>query len=249
MRYLIYFSYDGTNFKGFQKQPGYRCIESELERALFDINNHKETSIVGSGRTDRGVHANCQCAHFDLDISITPYKLKCALNSLLPNDIHVFKVEEKDNSFHARFNAKKKTYKYIINCGEYNPIERNYVYQYGKKLDVEKMKKEIKSFIGKHDFKSFVSQDRVLSNYERIIYDAFIKENGDKVIFYFIGNGFMKYQVRNMVGILFKIGKGKLNEGIVNEIFLDSSKKKYITTMKREGLYLDDIKYEECNNG
>lgn len=245
MRYLIHFSYDGTNFKGFQKQPLLRTVEGEFEKALYNINNHKKTNIVGSGRTDRGVHANCQCAHFDLDINITIYKLKCALNSLLPEDIHVFKVEEKDDNFHARFNAKKKTYKYIINCGEYNPIERNYAYQYGKKLDVDKMKKEIKSFIGKHNFEPFVSDEKVLDNYERVISDAYIDEENDKVIFYFTGNGFMKYQVRNMVGVLFKVGRGKLKEGIVNEIFEDFSKKKYITTMKREGLYLDNIVYEE----
>ena len=94
MRYLIKFSYDGTNFNGYQKQPGHRCVESELEKALFDINDHKKTKVVGAGRTDRGVHANCQCAHFDLDIDITLYKLKCALNSLLPPDIHVFEVSD-----------------------------------------------------------------------------------------------------------------------------------------------------------
>ncbi len=235
MRYLIHFSYDGTNFSGYQKQPGHRCVESELERALYSINNYTDTKIVGAGRTDRGVHANHQCAHFDLSISITLYKLKCALNSLLPLDIHVFDVEEVDSEFHARFNAKRKTYKYIINCGEYNPIERNYVYQYGKTLDVEKMKKEIKSFIGVHDFKPFVSEEAVKNDYTREIYDAYIEEDGDKVIFYFIGNGFMKYQVRNMVGVLFKIGKGKLDNGIVNQIFDDYSLSKVITTMKREG--------------
>lgn len=243
MRYLIHFSYDGTNFNGFQKQPGCRCVESEFEKALFSINNHKETKIVGSGRTDRGVHANHQCAHFDLDIDITLYKLKCALNSLLPPEIHVFKVENVDDNFHARFNAKRKTYKYIINCGEYNPIERNYVYQYCKKLDVEKMKKEIKSFIGKHNFKSFVSEESKKDNYEREIYDAYIKEENNKVIFYFIGNGFMKYQVRNMVGVLFKVGKGKLNLGIVNEIFNNDELAKNVTTIKREGLYLENIEY------
>ena len=243
MRYLIHFSYDGTNFNGFQKQPGCRCVESEFEKALFSINNHKETKIVGSGRTDRGVHANHQCAHFDLDIDITLYKLKCALNSLLSPEIHVFKVENVDDNFHARFNAKRKTYKYIINCGEYNPIERNYVYQYCKKLDVEKMKKEIKSFIGKHNFKSFVSEESKKDNYEREIYDAYIIEENNKVIFYFIGNGFMKYQVRNMVGVLFKVGKGKLNLGIVNEIFNNDELAKNVTTIKREGLYLENIEY------
>ena len=243
MRYLIKFSYDGTNFCGYQKQPGKRCVESELEKALYDINNHTTTKVVGAGRTDRGVHANCQCAHFDINVDITLYKLKCALNSLLPDDIHVFSTEIVDENFHARFSSKKKRYKYIINCGEYNPIERNYVYQYGKKLDVEKMKKEIKSFIGEHDFKPFVSEEAIKEDYKRTIYEAYIEEDQDKVIFYFIGNGFMKYQVRNMVGTLFKVGKGKLPLGIVDEIFKDNSKSKLITTIKREGLYLDNIEY------
>ena len=244
MRYLIHFSYDGTNFNGYQKQPGCRTVEEEIEKALFDINDHKNTKVVASGRTDRGVHANHQCAHFDIDIEITLYKLKCALNSLLPEDIHVFNVEKVNDDFHARFNAKRKTYKYIINCGEYYPMERNYVFQYGKKLDISKMKKEIKSFIGKHNFETFVSEECVKESYEREIYDAHIEEENEKVIFYFIGNGFMKYQVRNMVGVLFKVGKGKLKEGIVKDIFDNIDNRKYVTTMRREGLYLDNIVYE-----
>ena len=243
MRYLIKFSYDGTNFCGYQKQPQKRCVESELEKALYDINNHTKTKVIGAGRTDRGVHANCQCACFDLSVDITLYKLKCALNSLLPEDIHVFETKEVSDDFHARYMAKKKTYKYIINCGEYNPIERNYVYQYGKKLDVDKMKKEIKSFIGKHDFKPFVSEEAVKEDYVREIFDAHIEEDNDKLIFYFTGTGFMKYQVRNMVGTLFKVGKGKLDTGIVDKIFNDPSYSKHVMAMRREGLYLDNIEY------
>ena len=243
MRYLIKFSYDGTNFCGYQKQPQKRCVESELEKALYDINNHTKTKVIGAGRTDRGVHANCQCACFDITVDITLYKLKCALNSLLPEDIHVFSTEIVDKNFHARYMAKRKTYKYIINCGEYNPIERNYVYQYGKELDVEKMKKEIKSFIGVHDFKPFVSEEAVKEDYVREIFDAHIEQEKEKVIFYFTGTGFMKYQVRNMVGTLFKVGKGKLETGIVEKIFKDNNYSKYITTMRREGLYLDNIEY------
>ncbi len=243
MRYLIHFSYDGTNFSGYQKQPGHRCVESEIEKALYNINNYKETKIIGAGRTDRGVHANHQCGHCDIDVDITPYKLKCALNSLLPPDIHIFKTEVVDDSFHARFMVKRKTYKYIINCGEYNPIERNYAFQYGKELNVEKMKEEIKDFIGVHNFKPFVSDEAVKEDYTREIFDAYIKEEENKVIIYFIGNGFMKYQVRNMVGILFKVGNGKLEKGITKKIFEDFTLSKNISTMKREGLYLEDIEY------
>ena len=160
MRYKIKFSYDGTNFYGYQKQPGLRTVEEELEKALYSINNHQETKVIGSGRTDKGVHALSQVAHFDLSVTITLYKLKCALNSLLPEDIHVFSTELVDNNFHARFSAKKKKYRYVLNLGEYNPLERNIIFQYGKKinLDIALMKEEIKSFLGKHNFYNFVSK-------------------------------------------------------------------------------------------
>ena len=114
MRYLIKFSYDGTGFSGYQKQPGERTVEGMLENALYNINNHTETRIFSSGRTDRGVHALGQVAHFDIDVNITLYKLKCALNSLLPEDIHVLSTEIADKNFHARYNAISKTYIYKI---------------------------------------------------------------------------------------------------------------------------------------
>lgn len=243
MRYLICFSYDGTNFHGYQKQPGKRCVESEFERALFSINNHTDTKIVGAGRTDRGVHANYQCAHFDISVDISLYKLKCALNSLLPNDIHVFRTEIVDKDFHARFMAREKTYKYIINCGEYNPLERNYVYQYNRELDVNKMKEAIEYFKGVHDFQSFVSEDAIKESYVREIFDVDVSMVGDKIIFSFSGNGFMKYQVRNMVGTLVKVGKGKLEPIDIKKILEDINLRKYVTTIKPEGLYLDNIKY------
>jgi len=243
MRYLIRFSYDGSNFYGYQKQPGKRCVESEFEKALFSINNHTDTKIVGAGRTDRGVHAIHQCAHFDIDVDITLYKLKCALNSLLPDDIHVFSTELVDKEFHARFMAKEKTYKYVINCGEYNPLERKFVYQYNKPLDVERMKSAIKDFIGVHNFECFVSPETIKESFEREIFNASIEVVDEKIIFSFTGNGFMKYQVRNMVGTLVKIGKGKLESDFVKRVLSDSSLRKYVSTIKPEGLYLENIKY------
>ena len=168
MRYLIKFSYDGTNFYGYQKQPGFRTVEEEFEKALYSINNKTATRIFSSGRTDRGVHALSQTAHFDLDIEITLYKLKCALNSLLPEDIHVFSTEIVDNDFHARFNVKEKNYIYKINVGEYSPHDRNYVLQYNKMLDVEKIKQAINYYVGSHDFKAFVSDE--------VVKDSFVRE-------------------------------------------------------------------------
>lgn len=244
MRYLIKFSYDGTLFYGYQKQPGKRTVEGELEKALFDINNHKDTRIFSSGRTDRGVHALGQTAHFDLDVSITLYKLKCALNSLLPDDIHVIEAKVVENDFHARFMVDKKTYKYYLNMGEYNPLQRSSVYQYNKELDVDTMSKSIKDFIGTYDFKIFTSNEAVKESYIRTIYDANIEVKDNIVIFTFVGNGFMKYQVRNMVGTLIKIGKGKLDSNSIKKLLDGSQNGKHVFTAKPEGLYLVDVYYK-----
>ena len=127
MRYLITVSYDGTLFAGYQKQPKQRTVQGEIEKALKEISGGKKIDIHASGRTDAGVHAINQKIHFDLDTKITIEKLAKGLNSLLPEDIFVKKVEEVSDDFHARFSAIGKEYMYILNVGEYNPLERNYV--------------------------------------------------------------------------------------------------------------------------
>lgn len=243
LRYKITFSYDGSDFYGYQKQDGYRSVEGCLEEALYNINNHQETKIYSSGRTDRGVHARGQVGHFDLDVDITLYKLKCALNSLLPDDIHVIKTELVDNSFHARFLVKNKKYVYYLNCGEYNPLMRKYVYQYNRDLDFEKMQEAIKLLIGKHDFKNYVSDDCQKDSYVREIFDAYLEKNDNTIKFVFVGDGFMKYQVRNMVGTLIKVGKHKIDINDVGEILVNEGKKKLVMTAKAEGLYLEEVNY------
>lgn len=243
MRYLIRFSYDGTGFSGYQKQPGERTVEGMLENALYNINNHTETRIFSSGRTDRGVHALGQAAHFDIDVNITLYKLKCALNSLLPEDIHVLSTEIVDKNFHARYNAISKTYVYKINVGEYSPIDRNHVYQYCKDLNFDNMCLAINDFLGEHDFKPFVSEEAIKSSYVRTIYSVDMKKEGDIITISFTGNGFMKYQVRNMVGVLIKIGSGKLTTDSVKNILNGTMDKSKIITAKGSGLYLKEVVY------
>ena len=245
MRYLIKFSYDGTDFYGYQKQDNLRTVENEFEKALYNINDHKQTRIFSSGRTDKGVHALCQCAHFDLDVDITLYKLKCALNSLLPSDIHVFSTEIVDKDFHARFNVKKKTYIYKLNVGEYSPVDRNCVYQYNKQLDIDKMKTAIKCFLGEHNFKPFASDQVIKDNYIRCINKVKITKKNNIITFSFTGNGFMKYQVRNMVGTLIKIGSNMLPIDIIDKIFNNYELRKKIWTAKPEGLYLESVIYKQ----
>ena len=242
MRYLIRFSYDGTNYNGFQKQKRDKnTIQGKIEDALKYINNGKDTKLTASGRTDKGVHAMDQCAHTDIDVNITPYKLKRALNSLLEDDIHIISVEEVDNEFHARYMVKKKTYMYIINTGEYNPVNRNSVYQLNKKLDIDKMNNAIKDFIGKHDFSSFCSNEDKKEDCNKEIYDAYIKEEGDLIFIYFTGNGFLKYMVRTMVGYLIEIGLNKRDNDIKERFKL--SKREKIRTANPEGLYLYKVEY------
>lgn len=243
MKFLIKFAYDGTNFSGFQYQPGKRTIEEELNKVLTKINNNHKTTIVATGRTDAKVHALSQYAHVNLDVNITEYKLKRAMNSYLDDDIHVLEVKKVDDSFHARYNVLSKTYKYYINLGEYNPTRRNYELQYNHTLNIEKMKEAIKVFLGEHDYRAFVTQNKEKDNCIRTIKKAEIEEKNNILIITFTGNGFLRYQVRNMVGILIRIGENKLTKEQLSEILLSCDRTKSGKTAPACGLYLEKVDF------
>lgn len=240
MRYLMTFSYDGTQFYGYQKQPKLRTIEGELEQALTYINGGKEITIHSSGRTDKGVHALNQKAHFDLDKDISLYKLKCAINTHIGNDIYIKDIKIVDNNFHARYMVKRKTYIYKINTKEYNPLERNYVYQYNKDLNIDIMKKEIKYLIGTHDFSSFANKEDKKETYVRTIYDAFINIDNGIITITFIGNGFLKYQIRNMIGCLIETSTKNRN---IKEVLEKKDRAAFGKIVPGCGLYLDNVEY------
>ncbi len=244
MRFLIKFSYDGTNYSGFQTQKGLNTIQEKLEEALTKVNNGIKTTITATGRTDKGVHALSQYGHADIDINITEQKLKRALNSNLPEDIHIISTKIVDKDFHARYQAKEKIYKYIINLGEYNPLERNYVFQYNYQLNIDNIKKAIKFFEGKHDFRAFVTDNKEKDNCIREIYNTIIKEKEQKLIITFRGNGFLRYQVRNMVGILIKVGENKIQPEEITKILESKDRTKSGKTAPPEGLYLVDVIYD-----
>ena len=238
LRFLIRFSYDGSNYQGYQRQKGFRTIQQELEEAATKVNAGKKVVIVAAGRTDKGVHAFDQVAHLDIDVNITPYKLKRALNSNLSNEIHVISAKEVVNDFHVRYKVKKKEYRYYINMGEFSPVLRNYVYQHGYPLNVLKMKQAIKCLVGQHDFRAFVTENVVKDNCIRTIYEAKIEEVDNHLIITFVGNGFLRYQVRNMVGALLKVGTGKLEPLEVKEMLESKVRGKNGATAKACGLYL-----------
>ena len=243
MRFLIKFSYDGTAYSGYQSQPNLDTIQDRLETALKIINNGKKTTITATGRTDKGVHALCQYGHADLDVNITEHKLKRAMNSNLPDDIHVIETKIVSDNFHARYNVESKEYKYYINLGEYNPLERNYVFQYIYTLNVNAMKEAIKVFLGTHDFRAFVTESKEKENCVRTIYSATIEEDNNKLIITFKGNGFLRYQIRNMVGILIKVGENKISTKDVEKILESKDRTTSGKTAPAVGLYLVNVEY------
>ena len=246
MRYFITFSYDGSKYNGYQKQPRVKTIQGELEKALKQINSGKAVSLSASGRTDAGVHAYNQHAHFDMEDKMPCSKLRSAINSLIPDDIYVKSICEVPEDFHARFNVKAKEYIYKINMGVYNPIEKDYVYQYNKKLDIAEMERALKYLEGTHDFRSFTKIDEEKDNYERtIIQTSLIRDIKDvnKIIISILGTGFMRYMVRNIVGTLIEVGEGKYKSEDIIDILKAKDRKSAGLCAPACGLYLKDAYY------
>ena len=193
---------------------------------------------MAAGRTDKGVHAIDQVAHLDLDVDITPYKLKRALNSYLSDEIHINSAMEVPDDYFVRYHVLRKEYHYYINMKEYNPMMRNYIYQHGYLLNVSRMRKAIHFFEGEHDFRAFVTENNIKENCVRTIYEASITRKNDILDIKFVGSGFLRYQVRNMVGALLKVGTGKIEPYEVKRILESKVRGKNGATAKPCGLYL-----------
>ena len=241
MRYKIVFSYDGSEYFGYAKQPNKKTIQGEIERVLRTI-FQKEILIFGSGRTDKGVHAIGQVAHFDLDKEIDVQKILVSINKLLPSDIHINELKKVGDDFHSRFSAKAKIYEYVINVGEYDPLKRNFEYNF-KNIDTKKMKDASKLFIGEHNFQNFTSKEEDEEGYIRRIESINFDVKDNIVKIEFIGNGFMKYQVRKIVGVLLEIGKNKIDANYILE-YLNKNERDIVTfTAPPQGLYLKKVIY------
>lgn len=240
MRYLITFSYDGTKYSGYQKQPNLKTIQGEIETSLKKINGGKEVTIHSSGRTDKGVHAINQKAHFDFDKDINCYKLRCAINRYIDDDIYIKSVQKVSDNFHARYMVKKKTYVYKINIGIYNPIERNYVFQYNRPLDLNKLLEQANYLVGTHDFSAFVNKEDGIKDFVRTIYSVSVCKEDDIITITFVGNGFIKYQIRNMVGALIECNNKNKN---IKQILESKKRESYGKIAPSCGLYLYDVEY------
>lgn len=235
MRYMLVFKYDGSKFHGFQRQKNVRNVQSELENTLSLILNDNIV-IKGAGRTDRGVHANYQVAHFDTEKNVIGLKGK--LNRLL-TDLKIIKIKKVSNSFHARHSVRNKTYIYKLDLSKKRDI--NYYGIVNSKLDIKKMKDTSKVFIGTHDFKNFVSGERL--DYTGTIFNIKIYKFNNVLYFKFRGIGFFRYMVRNLVGALIEVGKNKVDKSVIISMLNNPDEEKRLPTSSPNGLYLYKINY------
>lgn len=243
MRYKCTVAYDGNNYVGFQSQLNGKAIQDEIEAVIKRISG-VELRIIMSSRTDSGVHAYGQVFHFDIDKEFDVAKLKYSLNSLLPKDIHVSKVEVVDESFHARFSVKAKKYEYLINVGEKNVFLNNRAYQCHYQLDVDKMIEASKLFLGEHEFGSFnTSPYDLYPNQVRTIYSFEIFERNDIIHLQIVGSGFLRNMVRMIVGTLVEVGRGKKDINDVERMLAKPEKNQRRYNIDPNGLYLVEIYY------
>ena len=236
MRYSLTLAYNGTSFLGSQTQKeSTNTVLGAVEIVLNKLGIHSK--IVASGRTDKGVHATGQVCHID----VPPYwknreKLQSTLNRMLPQSIHVKSIKEVQADFHARYSAKKRVYRYILKEGESNPFEDLFV-TFEKNIELETISKKTKLFEGEHDFKHFMKTGSDTKSSVREIYRTFAYKHKGYIVLYFEANGFLRSQIRLMVGALLQLSEKE----ILEQLSLEKQHK--VKPAKSNGLYLAKIKY------
>ena len=235
--------YHGKDFNGWQKQPNKLNIQGEIERAIGTITG-EEIELIGSGRTDAGVHSLGQVANFKTNSNIPVEKFAIAINSKLKKSIVVKSAEEAPERFHSRYAAHSKRYRYIINNSPVGTaIYRELEYQFPIKLDVEKMKEAAKYFEGEHDFSAFKASGTSSKNSVRKIFKAEVIEDGERIKIELTGSGFLYNMVRIISGTLLDVGIGKINPEDIPEIIKSKDRKKAGKTLPAVGLYLVEVTY------
>ena len=241
--YKITIEYDGLKYKGFQKQGNTKdTIAQKFEDVLKKMCND-DVEIIASGRTDAGVHAKCQVANFKCETDLSEDEIFNYLNKYLPSDIRVTSLNETDMRFHSRLNAISKTYVYKIATRKPNVFIRKYVYFTDETLDISKMESAAKKLLGTHDFLGFSSLKKVKKSTVRTINYIDIKEDEGIITIKINGNGFLYNMVRIISGTLLNIAAGKLNENIIDEIFLSNTREMAGTTLPAYGLTLEEVFY------
>jgi tRNA pseudouridine38-40 synthase len=245
-RLRITLAYDGTDYFGWQVQPELPTIQGAVETVLEQIEG-RHVHVTASGRTDAGVHALAQVAAFDLENPIPPANLRKAMNRLLPADVRILSVEPAEPGFHARFDAKAKTYEYRLYRGEIcPPFERRYVFHHPYPLDVNAMAASASNFTGEHDFSAFAASDeRDSLGHSKIrrVFSSELEVCGQRLIYRVRGGGFLKHMVRNMMGVLMEVGKGNLFAADIQRRLQPGCSAPAAPTAPARGLFLLHVEY------
>lgn len=245
-RVLATLSYDGAQFHGYQRQSNDRTVQGEVEKALRKIHKANSWPSTSSGRTDAGVHGMRQPVHFDTNLSIPEERWPMALNSLLPDDIHVLRCQYVSETFHARYDALGKEYVYYVNTSpQRNVFKRHYVHHLTKKLDLISMQKAASNLVGTHNFTSFSSPKTDVIDKVRTINTIDIVQNGQDWTFRFIGSGFLYQMVRVLVGTLLEVGQGERKSSDIIDILQAENRACAGKTAPACGLYLSQVFYNQ----
>ncbi|MDF1884078.1 tRNA pseudouridine(38-40) synthase TruA [Sulfurimonas sp. SAG-AH-194-C21] len=236
MRVKVTLSYNGTHYLGSQIQTETsNTIMGQMQKVLKQLGI--VSKIVASGRTDKSVHALGQVCHFDLPpFWSDTQKLKRVLNDMLPSSIHIKSIVQVSDDFHARYCAKVRSYRYIIKCGESNPFEVDYI-TFVKDVDMNTIQKNIKLFIGEHDFASFMKTGSDINSSVREVYKAYAYEHKNYIVLNFKANGFLRSQIRLMVGALLTLNADEIEDKLNNKSV------KSLKPAPANGLYLNKISY------
>ena len=242
--FKIIIEYDGTLYHGWQRQKQDATIQGEIEKAL-GIMTAKRVVLIGSGRTDAGVHARGQVANFRCDTDLTSEIFQKGLNSLLPEDIVIRECRQVEDTFHARYNVKSKVYHYkIFNHRVPAAINRFYAWSIRKQLDIEAMRTAVSYIIGSHDFKAFEGAGSPRAHTTRHVMAADLVEWDRRLLTFRIeADGFLRFMVRNIVGTLVDVGLGKTLPAEFKQILLSRDRTKAGATAPSRGLCLMEVKY------
>ncbi len=239
--YKIVLSYDGTNYHGWQKQPQKKTVQGVLEDVLFRFQSQR-IPVMGAGRTDAGVHALGQAAHFRARLNLDDADLLRALNGQLPQDIRVTSLTRTDKSFHALRSAQSKIYQYrICNQASVSPFVVRYVLHWPLPLDLKNMQEAASLFVREADFSTF-SSNRLLHPVRRV-FRSEIKKHKGEIIYTVEATGFLKYMVRTMVGTLLEVGKGRLEPQEIEALFKQNKRSLSTPTAPAKGLCLLQVNY------
>lgn len=243
-RYKMTIEYDGTDFCGWQKQQQGVSVQGVLEDAL-SVFSHEKSEIYGSGRTDAGVHAYGQVAHFDLSKEIDVFSARASFNALVrPYAVGVLDIENVDDDFHARFSAQERTYIYkVLNRRTPAILDKNRVWQVGLPLDVSQMQKAALLLLGKHDFSTFRDSECQAKSPIKTLNELTITRRGDYVFFLVKARSFLHHQVRNMVGTLVEVGLGRWTVEDFKAAFDACDRTKGGPTAPACGLYFQKVEY------